>query len=190
MLKLKRPLEGCNGFALDATGSPLVPGAQVLSVTANQKGMLNPVNDQEPVIAKGAIRQVFAGAFDGPALYWSDIDLGAGGSGGAIFGLDDQAAPAAGEDGRLTLKALAIASGLNGKNGQPYTGDMDKGNQSILIAANAVFVRSVTTMAEQIDDAAAKQVTSAKPRRHQTQLTRRASLRGRHHALAGDRRWR
>jgi len=50
--------------------------------------MLNPISSKEPVVARGKIKQVFEDAFDGPSMYWTDVDLGGGGSGGAIFALD------------------------------------------------------------------------------------------------------
>jgi hypothetical protein len=151
VLRLKRPLRRCNGFAVDRSEALLQPGDRFVSVSITQSGMLNRVNNAEPVIAKGEVKQVFEGAFDGPSMYWTDVDLGAGGSGGGIFALDQQGSLVTGEDGRLVVKAMAIATGAGGKNGEPYEGQLVRGNQSILVGIDSIFLKSILQTRDELE---------------------------------------
>jgi hypothetical protein len=151
VLQLKAPLKGCNGFAVDRSEALLKPGARFVSVSITQSGMLNRVTRAEPVIAKGEVKQVFEGAFDGPSMYWTDVDLGAGGSGGGIFALDQQGSLLTGEDRRLVIKAMAIATGAGGKNGEPYGGQLEKGNQSILVGIDSTFLKSILQTRDELE---------------------------------------
>ena len=156
VVRLKTKLAGCNSFGIDKAGSLLELGNQFFSVTTNQKGMLNPISSKEPVVARGEIKQVFEGAFDGPSMYWTDVDLGGGGSGGAIFALDRQGNLVVGEDGRLAMKAMATASGTGAKNGQPYKGELRRGNQSILIGLDSTFMKVILKMGDELEAMAAE----------------------------------
>ncbi|HXG78209.1 MAG TPA: serine protease [Methyloceanibacter sp.] len=148
VLRLKRPLQDCDAFAVGEPGSSLREGEQILSVTARQDRMLNKLSDREPVVAKGTIRKRFSGrAFGGPPFYYADVDFDVGGSGGAIFALRDgrprfphatrrRLLPLAGDQGRLILKGISVAYGLNAKSGKAYSEDR---NFTILIGLEAEF---------------------------------------------------
>jgi Trypsin-like peptidase domain len=152
VLRLKAPLKGCNSFAVDGSEALLKAGDRFVSVTITQTGMLNRVGGAEPVIAKGEVKQVFEGAFDGPSMYWTDVDLGAGGSGGGIFVLDQQGSLVVSEDGRLVIRAMAIATGAGGKNGEPYKGQLEKGNQSILVGVDSTFLQSILHARDELEN--------------------------------------
>lgn len=175
VLRLKAPLKGCNAFAVDSSEALLKRGDRFVSVTITQAGMLNRVMKAEPVIAKGEVKEAFDGAFDGPSMYWTDVDLGAGGSGGVIFALDQQGSLVVGENGRLIMKAMAIATGAGGKNGEPYKGQFERGNQSILVGVDSTFLKSILQARDELESqsqpkpdapnaATAHEPTASKPR--------------------------
>ncbi len=175
-LHLKTPLSGCNAFGIDKSASSLQTGDEVLSVTASQIGMLNPISSKEPVVAKGEIKQVFEGAFGGPSMYWTDVDTASGASGGGIFALNRQGDLEVGDDERLVLRAMVIAAALGAKNGQPYNGELQTGNQSILVGLDSSFMELAFRIRDELEtghklkkEATAltkdnKQTTSRKPK--------------------------
>jgi hypothetical protein len=147
VLRLKRALEGCNGFALNDSDSSLREGERVLSVTARQRRMLNKISGREPVVATGKVRRVLDGVLGGPPFYYADVDFDVGGSGGAVFALTDrrpefphaadaQAAPVSDDQGRLVLRGISVAYGPKAKNGKPYS---DGRNYTIVIGLQAEF---------------------------------------------------
>jgi hypothetical protein len=164
-LHLKTPLGGCNAFGIDKSASSLQTGDEVLSVTASQIGMLNPISSKEPVVAKGEIKQVFEGAFGGPSMYWTDVDTANGASGGGIFPLNPQGDLEVGDDKRLVLKAMVIAAATGAKNGQPYKGELETGNQSILIGFDSSFMDLVFRIRDDLE-------TGGKLKEEETALTR------------------
>ena len=164
-LHLKTPLSGCNAFGIDKSASSLKTGDEVLSVTTSQIGMLNQINDKEPVVAKGEIKQVFEGAFGGPSMYWTDVDTAGGASGGGIFALNRQGDLEVGDDERLVLKAMVIAAAIGAKNGQPYKGELEKGNQSILIGLDSSFMELVLKIWDELE-------TGNKLKEEETALTK------------------
>ncbi len=135
VLRLKRALAGCNAFAINDSDSSLPEGEQVLSVTGHQLRMLNKISGREPVIAKGTIRRAFSGVLGGPPFYYADIDFDVGGSGGAVFALTD-GRPVSDGEGRLVLRGISVAYGLQAKNGKPYS---DERNHTIIIGLQAEF---------------------------------------------------
>jgi hypothetical protein len=135
VVRLKRALEGCNGFALEHKDASLPEGEPILSVTGHQLHSLNKLSDREPVVAKGNIKRVLDGVLGGPPFYYADLDLDDGGSGGAVFALKD-GSPVAGEDGRLVLRGISVAYGLRAKNGKPYS---DERNYTVIIGLEADF---------------------------------------------------
>ena len=143
VLRLKRELEGCSGFAIGDSSS-LREGDQVLSVTAHQRQTLNKLSDREPVVAKGSVRRVLEGVLGGPPFYYADFDFDEGGSGGAVFALED-GRPVADDDGRLILKGISVAFGPNAKNGKPYS---DDGNYTIVVGLLAEFRELVAGKAQ------------------------------------------
>jgi hypothetical protein len=149
-LHLKTRLSGCNAFGIDKSAALLHTGDEVLSVTTSQIGMLNPISSKEPVVAKGEIKQVFEGAFGGPSMYWTDIDTASGASGGGIFALNRQGDLEVGDDERLVLKAMVIAAATGAKNGQPYRGELETGNQSILIGLDSSFMELVLKIRDEL----------------------------------------
>lgn len=147
VLRLKRPLEGCDAFAISASDASLSAGEQVFSVTAEQRRTLNKLSRREPVLAKGQIRNVFDGFFGGPPFYHADIDFDVGGSGGAVFALKD-GRPVADEDGRLVLKGIVVAYALNARNNRPYSEDR---NFTIVIGLEQQFRDVVKGKAQKPD---------------------------------------
>jgi hypothetical protein len=135
VVRLKRELEGCNPFALDDADSSLREGEETLSVTGRQRNTLNKISGREPVVAKGTIRRVLDGVLGGPPFYYSDVDFDVGGSGGAVFALED-GRPVADGEGRLVLRGLSVAYGPLAKSGRPYS---DERNYTIVIGLEADF---------------------------------------------------
>jgi len=181
VLKLKAPLKGCNSLAVDSSEAPLKPGDRFVSVTITQSGMLNRVTKVEPIIAKGEVKEVFDGAFGGPSMYWTDVDLGAGGSGGGIFALDQQGRLVVGENGRLIMKAMAIATGAGGKNGEPYKGQFEKGNQSILVGVDSTFLKSILQARDEFESQSQPKPDALDPQRHTSQRLQSPSRPRPHH---------
>jgi hypothetical protein len=147
VVRLKRALEGCNAFALDASNSSLREGEQILSVTGQQFRTLNKISSREPVLARGKIRRVLEGVLGGPPFYYADVDFDVGGSGGAVFALSDarpryphadrpQAAPVSNDEGRLVLRGIAVAYAPNAKSGKPYS---DERNYTIVVGLQGDF---------------------------------------------------
>ncbi|MGE3528720.1 MAG: serine protease [Methyloceanibacter sp.] len=135
VLRLKRELEGCDGFAIDASDALLREDDEVASVTARQRQTLNKLSDREPVVATGKIRRVLEGVLGGPPFYYADFDFDEGGSGGAVFAVKD-GRPVADEDGRLVLRGISVAFGPNARNGKPYSDDR---NYTIVVGLQAEF---------------------------------------------------
>jgi hypothetical protein len=147
VLRLKRELAGCNGFALDGSDSSLRVGEPILSVTGQQLHSLNKISNREPVLATGRIRRALEGVLGGPPFYYADIDLDEGGSGGAVFALTDRSSqfpqgerpllsPVSDGDGRLVLRGISVAYGPRAKSGKPYS---DERNYTIVIGLEAEF---------------------------------------------------
>jgi len=181
VVRLKAPLKGCNSFAVDNPEALLNPGDQFVSVTIRQSGVLNRTTGTEPVIAKGEVKQVFEGAFDGPSIYWTDVDLGAGGSGGGIFVLDPKGNLQVEKNGRLVMKAMAIATGSGGKNGEPYKGKLDRGNQSILVGVDSTFLKAILRAGDELGTQTHTDAEAPTPVRAQTASTRRPHRRSHQH---------
>ena len=136
VVRLKRELEGCSSFAINDSDASLREGEQVLSVTGQQFHTLNKVSSREPVLAKGKIREGFSGkVLGGPPFYYADIDFDVGGSGGAVFALMDDR-PVADDEGRLILRGISVAYGLQAKNGKPYN---DERNFTIIVGLEGDF---------------------------------------------------
>jgi hypothetical protein len=136
VLRLKRALEDCNALALDDSDSSLREGDEIVSVTGHQIRPLNKISGREPVLAKGKIRDAFSGrVLGGPPFYYADVDFDVGGSGGAVFALTD-GRPVADEEGRLILRGISVAYGLNAKNGRPYSAER---NHTIIVGLEAEF---------------------------------------------------
>jgi Trypsin-like peptidase domain len=147
VLRLKRELAGCNGFALDDSRSSLRVEEPILSVTGRQLHSLNKISNREPVLATGKVRRVLEGVLGGPPFYYADIDLDEGGSGGAVFALTDRGpqspqadrpllSPVSDDDGRLVLRGISVAFGPRAKSGKPYS---DERNYTIVIGLEAEF---------------------------------------------------
>jgi hypothetical protein len=147
VLRLKRELAGCNGFALDDSQSSLRVEEPILSVTGRQLHSLNKISNREPVLATGKVRRVLEGVLGGPPFYYADIDLDEGGSGGAVFALADRGpqspqadrpllSPVSDDDGRLVLRGISVAFGPRAKSGKPYS---DERNYTIVIGLEAEF---------------------------------------------------
>ena len=135
VLRLKRELEGCSAFAINESDSSLPEGSQVFSVTGHQRRILNKISRRAPVLAKGTIRNAFDGFFGGPPFYHADIDFDVGGSGGAVFALKD-GRPVSDGEGRLVLRGIVVAYGLQSKNNRPYSEDR---NFTIVVGLQAEF---------------------------------------------------
>jgi hypothetical protein len=136
VLRLKRELEGCRGFAINGSDSSLREGEEIVSVTGHQIHALNKVSGREPVLAKGKIRDSFSGqVLGGPPFYYTDIDFDVGGSGGAVFALMD-GRPVSDDEGRLILRGISVAYGLRAKTGKPYS---EERNFTIVIGLEAEF---------------------------------------------------
>jgi hypothetical protein len=135
VVRLKRELEGCNAFAINDSDASLPEGEQILSVTGHQVRTLNKISDREPVLAKGEIRNSFSGVLGGPPFYYADVDFDVGGSGGAVFALMD-GRPVADDEGRLILRGISVAYGLQAKSGRPYSKER---NHTIVIGLEADF---------------------------------------------------
>ena len=136
VVRLKRELEGCSAFALNDSDSSLREGEEILSVTGHQVNTLNKLSRREPVLAKGAIRKGFSGrVLGGPPFYYADIDLDVGGSGGAVFALID-GHPVSNDEGRLVLRGISVAYGLQARSGKPYS---EERNHTIIIGLEAEF---------------------------------------------------
>jgi hypothetical protein len=147
VLRLKRELADCNGFALDDSRSSLRVEEPILSVTGRQLHSLNKISNREPVLATGKVRRVLEGVLGGPPFYYADIDLDEGGSGGAVFALTDRGpqspqadrpllSPVSDDDGRLVLRGISVAFGPRAKSGKPYS---DERNYTIVIGLEAEF---------------------------------------------------
>jgi hypothetical protein len=162
VLRLKRELEDCSSFAINDTDSSLREGEEILSVTGRQIRTLNKISDREPVVAKGTVRKSFSGrVLGGPPFYYSDIDFDVGGSGGAVFGLMD-GHPVSDDEGRLILRGISVAYGLQAKNGKPYS---DERNFTIVVGLEGEFRDLVKGKARQpgeIEPAACPQDGRAK----------------------------
>ena len=136
VLRLKRELEGCSPFAINRSDSSLLEGDPVLAVTGHQIHTLNKISGREPVVAKGNIRDAFSGqVLGGPPFYYADIDLDVGGSGGAVFALRD-GRPVADDEGRLILRGISVAYGLQAKSGKPYSAER---NFTIIVGLQGDF---------------------------------------------------
>jgi hypothetical protein len=97
---------------------------------------LNKISGREPVLAKGKIRDAFSGrVLGGPPFYYADVDFDVGGSGGAVFALTE-GRPVSDDEGRLTLRGISVAYGLNAKSGRPYS---EERNHTIIIGLEAEF---------------------------------------------------
>jgi len=135
VLRLKRELEGCNGFAVNDSDSSLPEGEEVVSVTGQQIHTLNKISNREPVIAKGEIKKELDGVLGGPPFYYAELDVDEGGSGGAVFALDD-GRPVADNEGRLVMRGLLVAYGPRAKNGKPYS---EERNYTIIVGLQKEF---------------------------------------------------
>lgn len=135
VVRLKRELEGCNPFAINASDVSLSEEEEVLSVTGYQLRSLNKISDREPVLAKGKIRSIYKGYLGGPPFYSSDIDLDKGGSGGAILALKG-GHPVSDNEGRLILKGILVAYGPRAKSGKPFS---EEQNYTTIIGLQAEF---------------------------------------------------
>lgn len=135
VVRLKRALKDCDGFALNGTDASLSEGDPVFSATAYQRNMLNRISRKEPVIAKGKIRSVSSGFFGGPPFYYADVDLDEGGSGGAVFALKD-GRPVLDDEGRLTLRGILVAVGPRARNNRPYS---EERNYTIVVGLEEEF---------------------------------------------------
>jgi hypothetical protein len=136
VLRLKRELEGCSSFAINGSDSSLGEGDQVLSVTGRQFHTLNKISGREPMVAKGEIRDAFSGrVLGGAPFYYADLDFDVGGSGGAVFALTD-GRPVSDDEGRLILKGISVAYGLQAKNGKPYS---EERNFTIIVGLEGDF---------------------------------------------------
>jgi hypothetical protein len=136
VLRLKRELEGCSSFAINGSDSSLREGEEILSVTGHQVRTLNKISSREPVLAKGQVRRGFSGrVLGGPPFYYADVDFDVGGSGGAIFALMD-GRPVSDDEGRLILRGISVAYGLQAKNGRPYS---DERNFTIVVGLEGEF---------------------------------------------------
>ena len=135
VVRLKRELEGCSSFAINDYDSSLREGEQILSVTGHQLHTLNKISGREPVLAKGNIRRVLDGVLGGGPFYYADLDLDAGGSGGAVFALMD-GRPVSDDEGHLILRGISVAYGPNAKNGRPYS---EERNYTIIVGLQAEF---------------------------------------------------
>lgn len=147
VLRLKRELAGCRGFAIDGSDSSLRVGEPILSVTGQQLHSLNKISNREPVLARGTIRRVLEGVLGGPPFYYADVDLDEGGSGGAVFALVGRRSqspnaarpllsPVSDDEGRLVLKGISVAYGPRAKSGKPYS---EERNYTIVIGLEAEF---------------------------------------------------
>lgn len=135
VLRLKRALEGCSAFAITGSDTSLREGEQLLSVTGHQIRTMNKLSRREPVVAKGTVRSAFDGFFGGPPFYYTDIDFDIGGSGGAVFALED-GRPISDEEGRLILRGISVAYGMKAKSGKPYS---EERNHTIVVGLQAEF---------------------------------------------------
>jgi hypothetical protein len=136
VLRLKRELEGCSAFAINNSDSSLREEEEILSVTGHQIRTLNKISGREPVLAKGKIRNSFSGqVLGGPPFYYTDIDFDVGGSGGAVFALMD-GRPVSDAEGRLVLRGISVAYGLQAKSGRPYS---EERNFTIVVGLEGDF---------------------------------------------------
>ena len=135
VLRLKRPLEGCDALAIDHYDAHLAEEEELLSVTARQHRTLNKLSSREPVVARGKVRKSLDGVLGGPPFYYTDIDFDLGGSGGAVFALTD-GRPEADDQGRLIVRGIAVAYGPRARNGRLYS---DEQNYTIVIGLQAEF---------------------------------------------------
>ena len=93
VLRLKRELEGCSSFAINNSNSSLREGEQILSVTGHQRSYLEQNFEPGTGAREGKDKKGFSGGvFGGPPFYYADIDFDVGGSGGAVFALNPDAA--------------------------------------------------------------------------------------------------
>jgi hypothetical protein len=147
VVRLKRELPDCRGFALEGSDSSLRVEEPILSVTGQQLHTMNKISNREPVLATGKIRRVLEGVLGGPPFYYADIDIDEGGSGGAVFALADRRpqfphagrphfAPVADDEGRLVLRGISVAFGSRAKSGKPYS---EERNYTIVIGLEAEF---------------------------------------------------
>jgi hypothetical protein len=122
--KLSERVYDCIPFVLPKKSqeTQLLVGQQVVNVTASQVGVLNPVTNLEPLVARGEVK-VAEGALD-PSFYHGDIDLDHGGSGGGIFAIDGEGRLETDEFGRLVLFATAQYVAGHDRDGDPYQ-DLD-----------------------------------------------------------------
>ena len=134
VVRLKRELNGCKGFAVH-DDTFLAEGEQIFSATGYQRNSLNRLSLREPVVAKGAIRSVSTGFWGGPPFYYAEIDLDEGGSGGAVFALRN-GRPVTDSAGRIVLRGVLVAVGPKGRNGQPYSEDR---NYTIIVGLQDEF---------------------------------------------------
>jgi hypothetical protein len=145
VLRLKRALEDCGSFGINASDSPLQEGEEIFSVTGAQVHTLNKISDREPVVAKGVIKEAFSGqVLGGPPFYYADLDFDLGGSGGAIFALSD-GHPVSDDKGRPILRGLSVAYGLHAKNGAPYS---EERNYTVIVGLEGDFRDLVKGKAE------------------------------------------
>jgi len=135
VVHLKRELKDCDGFAIDGADNSLSEGAEIVSATGYQRNTMNKISSREPVLAKGKIRSVSSGLFGGPPFYYADIDLDEGGSGGAVFAMQE-GRPVADDDGRIVLRGILVAHGPRARNGQPYS---EERNYTIVVGLQADF---------------------------------------------------
>jgi hypothetical protein len=135
VVRLKRELQGCSSFAINASDSSLSEGEQIFSATGYQRHGLNRISSREPVLAKGTIRSVSNAFFGGPPFYYADIDLDEGGSGGAVFALKD-GRPVSDDEGRLILRGILVAVGPHARNGGAYSEDR---NYTIIVGLQTDF---------------------------------------------------
>jgi hypothetical protein len=147
VVRLKRSLPDCRGFALEGSESSLQVGEPILSVTGQQLHTMNKISNREPVLATGKIRRVLEGVLGGPPFYYADVDIDEGGSGGAVFALADRRpqfphadrphfAPVSDDQGRLVLRGISVAFGSRAKSGKPYS---EERNYTIVIGLEAEF---------------------------------------------------
>jgi hypothetical protein len=147
VVRLKRALADCRGFALQGSESSLLVGEPILSVTGQQLHTMNKIPNREPVLATGKIRRVLEGVLGGPPFYYADVDIDEGGSGGAVFALADRRpqfphagrphfSPVSDDEGRLVLRGISVAFGSRAKSGKPYS---EERNYTIVIGLEAEF---------------------------------------------------
>ena len=141
VLRLKRELEGCSAFAINrsirrCSGGP--SSCRYRSPNSYLKQNFGPRAGGR----QGNYRDAFSGqVLGGPPFYYADIDLDVGGSGGAVFALRD-GRPVADDEGRLILRGISVAYGLQAKSGKPYSAEQTLPSSSGFRAISGISSRA------------------------------------------------